>query len=412
MENKISEEADDQKEMDQKTDNTVLLVLLTIGLLAAGAFGMQWLMDTKPEAKKAAPVVWTPSVKVVSLTEKNYTPVIQAEGEVEAATQTMLISEVAGAVVYISPRLEVGETINEGEIIIKVDDADYKTQVTSAKATLADAELVLAQEEARAVQAARDWEKLGRGGSATDLVLRKPQIKSARARIAAAAAAIEKAERDIAKTVIKAPYTCLVDRKFIDKGAYITMMGQIAEVSSQEEHEVRLPLSLNEVGFLDKDLGIGSEVLLESTIGGKFYQWKGTAVRFEGGVDSSTFSMIMVVSVKRDPARDGEHFQLPPAGMFVKAKVLGRPMGKVFSIPREALREGGAVWVLAKREVLAIVDVEMVRSELDEVIIAAKDGGKLTSGDRIIVSPIAIPNRGMKLELEESVKKDSGGNLK
>ena len=399
----MSEDPVEYEVVKQKNGNTVLLVILSIGLLAAGVFGLQWLMATKPVAKTSTPESWTPSVKVISLTEKDYTPMIRAEGEVEAATKTMLISEVAGAVVYISPLLEKGNTIREGEIILKVEDADYKTQVTSTKSALADAELALAQEEARAEQAARDWEKLGRGGSASDLVLRKPQIKSALAKIDAAQAANAKAERDLAKTVIKAPYTCLIDQKFIDDGAYVNMMSQIAQVSSVEEHEVRLPLNLNEVGFLNKELGLETEVLLETTIGGKLYQWKGKAVRFEGGVDSATFSMVMVVSVKRDPARDGERFQLPPAGMFVKAKVPGKPMGKVFSIPREALRDGNVVWILTENDVLEIVPVEVIRSEQGEVIIQARDKGekKLTSGDGVIISPIAIPVLGMKLKVDK-----------
>ncbi|MGJ8657855.1 MAG: efflux RND transporter periplasmic adaptor subunit [Akkermansiaceae bacterium] len=389
---------------DQKTDNTVLMVLLTIGLLVGGFFAFGALMGSKPEAKKAVAEVWTPSVKVEPLVEKDYTPVIEAEGEVEAATTTMLISEVAGAVVYISPKLEKGNTISEGEIILRVDDADYKTQLTSAKSTLADAELMLAQERARAVQAERDWKKLGRGGEASELVLRIPQIKSARAKIDAAEAAIAKGERDMAKTVIKAPYRCLVDGKFIDTGAYVSMMSQIAEVSSVAEYEVRLPLGLNEVGFLDEKSGIGSEVLLESTIGGEVYQWKGTAVRFEGGVDSSTFSRIMVVSVKPDLGQENEGFQLPPVGLFVKARVPGKAMGKVFSIPREALREGDSVWKLGESQKLEMVAVEVIRSERDEVIIEARDDVKLTSGDRIILSPIAIPVNGMKLEVEEAAE--------
>lgn len=404
MASRMTESNDTYKGKDQKTDNTVLMVLLTIGLLVGGFFVMGALMASKPEAKKAVTEVWTPSVKVEVLTEKDYTPVIDAEGEVEAATTTMLISEVAGAVVYISPMLEKGNTISEGEVILRVDDADYKTQLTSAKSALADAELMLAQEKARAVQSERDWKKLGRGGEASELVLRIPQIKSAMAKIDAAKAAIEKAERDMAKTAIRAPYTCLIDRKFIDVGAYVSMMSQIAEVSSVAEYEVRLPLNLNEVGFLGDKLGIGSEVILESSLGGKFYQWKGTAVRFEGGVDSSTFSRVMVVSVKPDTEDENEDFKLPPVGLFVKAKLRGESMGKVFSIPREALREGNTVWRLGNSQMLEIVAVEVIRSEGDEVIIenlsSGKGDEKLTSGDRIILSPIAIPVNGMKLDVE------------
>ncbi len=396
----------EEKEVEGKADNTLLIVLISVGLVLIGVFGFKWLMGTKPEAKKTVQEVWTPSVRVVLLEEKDYTPVIRAEGEVEAGIKTMLISEVTGALVYISPNLEKGNVFSEGEVIVKVDAADYETQLTSNKSVLADAELALAQERARAVQAARDWKKLGRGGAASDLVLRKPQIKSALARIDAAEAAIAKSERDLAKTVIRAPYRCMVDRKFIDQGAYLGRLSKIAEVSSVDEYEVRLPLNLNEVGYLGESRGIGSEVLLESSIGGKIYRWKGRAVRFEGGVDSSTFSMVMVVRVERNGEKGekgDERFQLPPVGMFLRAEVRGERMGKVYSVPREAMREGGTIWQLAAGDVLRIVDVRVIRGERDEVMIGMAGGSEdqLAVGDRVIVSPIAIPLGGMKLELEK-----------
>jgi len=407
------EEGEHIESVPQKTDNTVLLVLVTLVLIAGGMFAMNRLMATKPEAKKADVEVWTPSVKVVPLEEIDYQPVIRAEGKVEAATKTMLISEVAGAIVYLSPMLEKGNEIPEGEILLKLDDFDYKTQLVSLKATLADAELLLEQEKARALQAERDWDKLGRGGSATDLVLRKPQIKSAKARIEAAVAAIEKAERDLVKTVIRAPYTCMVDRKFIDDGAYVNRMGQVAEISSIDEHEVRLPINLNEVGFLDEKRGVGSEVLLEADLGGNAYQWKGKAMRYEGGVDRATFSMVMVVNVKRDPStKTSAMFALPPKGLFVKASITGKKAGEVFSVPREALREGNTLWVLADKNVLDVVDVEVLRSERDRVLINKPAAGELVKGERIIVSPIAVPAVGMTLKQEVDEELKAGDDLK
>jgi hypothetical protein len=124
--------------------------------------------------------------------------------------------------------------------------------------------------------------------------------------------------------------------------------------------------------------------------------------------------MVMVVSVKRDTAEKDAKFALPPKGLFVKAKVPGKPMGKVFTIPREALREADTLWVLAENEVLDIVSVEVIRTERNQVIIAAKVNAdkKLTYGDRIIVSPIAIPVIGMKLEMESSVESSAGEHLK
>ena len=79
-------------------------------------------------------------------------------------------------------------------------------------------------------------------------------------------------------------------------------------------------------------------------------------------------------------------------------------MGKFFAIPRVALRDGDVVWILAEDEVLDIVEVEVIRSERNRVIIRAKETGekKLTSGDGVIISPIAIPVSGMKLNVDKN----------
>lgn len=384
------------KPVEEKTGNPIIMIILSIVFLVGGAFAMKSLMETKPEAKKSVLESWVPSVRVMTAELTDYTPVISAEGSVMASTKTMLISEVSGAITFISSQLEKGNTISKGEILIKVDDANYQTELTNSKSSLADAELLLAQEKAKAMQAEREWSKLGRGGLASDLMLRKPQIKSANAKIEAAQAMITKAERDVRKTIIRVPYTCMVDQKFIDAGAFVSSMSQIAEVSAIDQYEVRLPLNLNELGYLTENSGMSSEVMLNANIGGKVYQWIGKAERFEGGIDSATFSRIMVVSVKRDDSQD-KGYELPPVGLFLKADFTGSPMGEVFSIPREAFREDDKLWVLSKENTLKIIDVKIIRAEKEVMIV---DVDSLKVGDRIINSPIAIPVNGMQLEID------------
>ena len=75
---------------------------------------------------------------------------------------------------------------------------------------------------ARAEQAVRDWEKLGLNRDPSDLVLRKPQLVSARARITAAEAAVDKAMRDLERTEIRAPYDCRIERTMNTKTAPTT----------------------------------------------------------------------------------------------------------------------------------------------------------------------------------------------
>lgn len=69
--------------------------------------------------------------------------------------------------------------------------------LTIAKADLAKARLVLEEEKARCKQALENWKKLGDGDPPGDLVIRKPQLDSAQAAVAAAEAHIKQRELDL-----------------------------------------------------------------------------------------------------------------------------------------------------------------------------------------------------------------------
>ena len=395
----------DLPDLTETKNHLFIVILLALVILAVGGFVMYYMMENKPEAKKVEAKAFVPTVRVAKVEKVNFKPIISLQGEVEPSTQTKLVSEVAGAVIEISPKLEVGKVLEKGELIVRVNDADYRTNLTSAKSTLADAQLALLQEQARGKQAARDWEKLGRGRVASDLVLRKPQIKSAQARIESAKAAVAKAERDLAKTEVYAPYRCIVDKKYLDEGAYLNMLGPIADIYSVSKFEVRLPLSLDDVALLPENNAIGNDVSLSAQLSANEYRWTGKVKRFEGGIDSATFSMMMVVEVS--PNDSNNLFSIPPKGMFVNAEIVGEELKDLVKIPLEALREGETVWVYAKGDdkfVLSIREVNVLRREKDFIYL--KDG-KVKHGDRVIVSPLAIPLEAMELMLEKKEDKKS-----
>ena len=379
-------------------NNTAVVIIVTVVILIAGVVGYKYLESNKVEAKKANIEKFLPTVEVVSAQRVTFVPTIQLQGEVTAATETELISEVAGAIIEISPKFEVGNIIEENEIIVKVNDADYKTQLVNAESSLADAELVLAQEKARAEQSLRDWNKLGRGKDASDLVRRIPQIKSAEARITSAKAMIAKANRDVLKTVIRAPYRCVIDQKFIDDGAYLSAMSRIAKIYSVSKFEVRLPVSLDKINFLPANNGLGSDVKLKTSIGEREFSWEGRVSRIEGGIDSKTFSIMMVVSIA--PNKDQDLFQFPPKGLFVDGLIKGRKMSSVIEIPRVAMRENSEIWVLDEERKLRIKKMKVAREERNFIYIESD----LKDGDKVIISPIAIPVEGMLIEEQKETK--------
>jgi len=275
--------------------------------------------------------------------------------------------------------------------MLKVSSADYQSQLAQAMASVADAEFQIVQEEARAVQAMRDWSKLGRGGQPGKLVTREPQLKSARAKLAAAKANAVQAQRDLLKTEINAPYDCMVSSASVDAGGYLTRAGKVAEVYTADKVQVRLPLSLEDVSFLPKQL-VGANVAVTAEVGRVSKDWVGKVVRTEGLIDRATHTMMVVVEIHES---DGDgRFKVPPTGLFVKGMFEGELFEKAVKVPREALRSGDVVWVLDPADKLVVRKVTVARSERDYVVVT--DG--LNDGDRVITSPIELPVNGMKVE--------------
>lgn len=372
----------------------VVKLLLVVVVLGVGGLVLFYLMSNKVEAKKREQAEVVPSVEVLVVQAKDYKVRIAAQGQVEATTLTTVVGEVAGAIVYVSPKLKAGGYFQKGETLVEVNRADYQVQLEQNRAAVADAELQVAQEEARAEQAMRDWRRLSRSGEPSSLVKREPQLKSARARLVAAKALVVKAEGDLEKTVVKAPYACFVQSSFVDAGGYLTPAGRIATIYEAGKVQVRLPLSLEDVGYLPKDL-VGVDVSVAAEVGKEIQTWLGRVVRTEGIVDRATHTMMMVVEVSE--AEGDLRFKVPPLGMFVQATLEGRELKGVMRVPRVAIRNGGQVWCVSSEDTLEVREVKIERRERDSVIVV--EG--IEDGSRVVVSPIELPVNGMPVEASE-----------
>ena len=369
-------------------------LLVIIAVLFVGWFGMGWLKEHGPKASKEAPPVVVPVVRVVVADFQDRQLYVDTQGRVDPRIRTQAAAEVMGRVLTVSPKFKSGGVFTKDEIMLEIDGADYVAALAKAESVLADAKLSLVREEARAEQARRDWAKLGRG-EPSDLVLGKPQIFSAKARVKASLAGVEKATRDLDRTKLRAPYDCLVEMTYTDLGSYISPGARLADLYSTNAFEVRVPVTLEEFAYLDQsDHGvIGSDVTVQATIAGKVRKWDGKIVRSEGRVDRSTMTMYQVVEIHPNP--EDQSFRLPPSGLFVRARIKGRVMPQVAEVPRAALRQDHTMLVLNTNNQLEISKVEIARTLEKTVLIS----GGLKPGAQVIVSPIETPVRGMRLKI-------------
>src|SRR5690606_6891775 len=107
--------------------------------------------------------------------------VLTAQGSVMPRTETTLVSEVTGAVVAVADNFSSGGFFRKGDVLLRIAAKDYDAAMRRAEAQAANRRALLAQEQARADQARKDWENLRRPGTPSDLVLRVPYVAEAEA---------------------------------------------------------------------------------------------------------------------------------------------------------------------------------------------------------------------------------------
>ncbi|HOO93724.1 MAG TPA: hypothetical protein PKX94_09655, partial [Opitutales bacterium] len=167
-------------------------VLGSAGVLLVAVSTVVAMNLTKKDAEKREMEVQRPLIKVVEAFPEAVSFDVESRGTVEPHTETTLVAEVSGRVVEVSPVLCAGGVFEAGELLLRLDDGDYRASLMGAEAEVARCEVKLLQEKALAEQALRDWTALGRDpADAGILVLREPQLKEAEADVQSAQATLE-----------------------------------------------------------------------------------------------------------------------------------------------------------------------------------------------------------------------------
>lgn len=372
-----------------------IITIFIIGSIGILIFSL--LVVTKPVADTVEKEAILPVVKVWRAQASDYQVIIESQGVVNPMQLTDLASEVSGKVKFLSPKFEVGQRFQVNEVILEIDSSDYEVIQAKAVAELADAKLALSKENALSEQALRDWKVLGKGKEPNDLVLRKPQLESALARVVSAKAGLEKAKRDLERTKIRSPYESKIERTNVELGSLLTLGTIVGSIYSADLFEIRLPVSINEFDFVD--VNKLSKVLFETEISGMPYSWNGNLLRSESKVDQSSQSIFLVAAIENSPPN--KKFLVP--GVYLKAKIFGRILEGTYSLPRSALYDRNKIFVVNEDETISIREIKVIRSSKDIVIVS--DG--IGNGDLVITTPVSNAIDGMKVEVyQESPQKN------
>jgi len=380
-----------------------------VGVAGIAIYGL--LQVSKPQP---APSVQPPrpiSVEVVPAVRTTTRPTVVAFGEVRPGVRTQLVAQVGGKITAVAPAFIEGGQFEPGDILLTIEDTDYRAAVDERQARVAAAQVDLEQALADADVARK---QLAGQKSPSPLALKKPQVARAESALKAAETALALAVTNLERTRISLPFAGRVESQAADLGQYVNAGKVLGSVFGTDIAEVRLALTTSQLSALGIPIGFdggetgGLPTTLSASLGGDVHRWQGSLTRLDAAIDPTTRTVYGTVQVE-DPYGMAESSSGMPmaVGLYVDAEIEGRLVADGIQIAAEGLRAGDMIFVLDGEGLLDVRQVEVIHRSRHSALLASG----VEAGEQVIVSAIRNPVRGMRLEaMDTETVADSVGN--
>ena len=389
-------------------------------VILLGSFGIAALLVAqRPEPERREPPSRVPFATTVPAVAGDGPIPVFGAGTVRPRVQVDVAAGVSGRVVWVDPTFESGGRVREGQVLFRIDDADFRHRVEQVRASVAvqQLELLKVEEEAGIARAQYEEFRSGRAGDAegadaSPLAEWGPQLEVAQALLARDRARLAEAELHLARTEVQAPFDALVRTESVGVGQFVTAGVGVGQIFASDAVEIVVPLSDADAALIPGlwDLGRGGGRIAAQVFadyGMDRFRWNGTVDRVEAALDAATRTLDVIVRVPNpfaggspvsvnvesgsDPVRAGSS---PPllVGQFVEVEIAGVAPEEYFRIRRLALQPGDEVWAV-RGDALTIVPVRVLQRSDDNVFVT----GGLQDGQETVIAGVQFATEGMRV---------------
>ena len=334
------------------------------------------------------------AVSVVAPETTEYEPSVRLNGVVAARTITDVVPQVGGRVVDVSPAFRPGAAFAEGDVLFRIDAADYELAVQRTLAEIEAARSELALLEAQAAAEKQVWDQQFTDRKIPDLVARVPQIAAVKARIQSGEAARAAAELSLQRTVVRAPFDGRVLDTRLDVGQVVGAGTTVGSIFSHDSLEISAPVSSEELALLGDVVGRRALVSRESQGQGGF---DASVVRQAAALDERT--RLRTLFLAADDAAD------LTVGEFVAVEIRGKTAPGVYRVPAASLTSRNQVWVV-EGDSLRQRHVDVIGGDDSVAIVRVFD-----TADGIVATPPANSRDGLPVVIQSERRVAGGGSV-
>ena len=368
-----------------------------IAVLAGGLALAVLIAATGPRTQPVSQAPQPLAVRTMQALKQTVRMRVTAHGEVLPKTESSLVAEVAGRVTSVSPAMVSGGFFSRGDVLVEIERIDYQAALEQSRAYLASvrSELLNAEKEHRRLRELAERESV----SESSLDGAHNRLTIARASQREANVLVARAERDLERTRLVAPYDGRVRTERVDAGQFVNRGEAVATLYSIDFAEVRLPVHDEDLAHLPISLGRQRndnapmpKATLKARFSGAERTWQARIVRTEGELDPRTRMVNLIARVQSPYDQSADE---PPltVGLFVEAEVEGNTVEDLVVVPRSALRPGNRLYMVSADNRLVFRDVEVIRIANETAYI----GSGIENGETICLSAIDSPVEGQSV---------------
>ncbi|WP_252178405.1 efflux RND transporter periplasmic adaptor subunit [Endozoicomonas sp. 4G] len=372
-------------------------------LVLAVSVTIAWqLMTTSPKASRDEPEKQAQMVETVTVERQTVNIRVSGLGTVIPSQSVTLYPEVSGKVDSILNGLIPGSRVREGELLVALDQDEYKILVREQEAAVAQALSELKLEQGQQNIARQEYELTGNKLSPEEeaLVLRQPQLEAAKAALSEAQANLDQAKLNLSRTQITAPFNSQVINNTVYPGSQVSNSTALMELISTDRFWIAMEVPVGQLKWLNfANAGqTGSTVKITSP------QWredfrKGTLISVSPELNDGSLMAKVIIEIQ-DPLAQREENKGKPAVLvndLLRAEIVGKKVDHAFVVPEALIRNSNRVWVLAENNTLEIRTLSPVYRDSEKAIMLSG----LEDGDQLISSSLTTPVNGLPLQTAE-----------
>jgi membrane fusion protein, multidrug efflux system len=300
------------------------LLLLLIALLAIGAAGMRAIAARKAQqvlaaAPKPETVLELSSSDITRAQEIELSQGLPISGTLKAASSALVKARVSGELQGL--RVREGDAVKAGQVLARVDAAEYQARVTQAQrsADATKAQIAIAQ------RAFDNNKALVAQGfiSPTALDTSAASLEAAKSTHASSLAGVEVARKSLDDTVLKAPISGIVSQRLAQPGERVGVDARVLEILDVSRLELEALL-----GSADSvDVRVGQKALLRFE--GRSEAVQASVTRINPSAVAGSRSVLVYLTVASTPGLR--------QGLFAQGS-LGTAQVRALSVPQSAVR--------------------------------------------------------------------------